>query len=325
MERNIWVIIESLNGEVQEISFTLLAAGRRLANAFGTRLQALCLSGEEVAFGGQLGVADEIVVMQDPTLAGFNPGSWNRSLKALFDAEPPRAVILGQTTIGSDLCGFLAEHLQLPVVSSCHQVLEGEAQAEYRSLFAGGKVYADGPLPSQGFVLSMIPGGVQAEEGKVEKEVPVRTFPVPAPDADAEKIRFLGFLEPEAGDVDIAKEEILVAVGRGIQQENNLVLANELAKALGGEVCASRPVVDQGWLPTTRLVGKSGKQVKPRLYLSLGISGAPEHLEGIQKPELFIAVNTDEGAPIFEAADYGASVDLLELMPRLTEKLLVPS
>jgi electron transfer flavoprotein alpha subunit len=121
--------------------------------------------------------------------------------------------------------------------------------------------------------------------------------------------------------VDITKESILVSVGRGIQQQNNLELAEALAAALDGTVSASRPVVDQGWLPTSRMVGKSGQQVKPRLYLALGISGAPEHIEGVPDFETMVAVNTDEQAPIFDFAQYGATVDVLELIPALTEKI----
>ena len=114
---------------------------------------------------------------------------------------------------------------------------------------------------------------------------------------------------------------MLVSVGRGIQNKDNIELANELAGALGCAVSASRPVVDQGWMPTTRLVGKSGKRVKPKIYLALGISGAPEHVEGMSDSDVIIAINTDLNAPIFNIAKYGAVVDLLDLAPVLTEKV----
>jgi electron transfer flavoprotein alpha subunit len=129
------------------------------------------------------------------------------------------------------------------------------------------------------------------------------------------------YIEPEVGDVDISTEPILIAVGRGIQQEANLELAEELANALGGTICASRPVVDQGWLPISRLVGKSGKSVKPKVFLAIGISGAPEHVEAVTGSETIIAINTDPAAPIFDIAKYGANVDLFELVPALTEQL----
>lgn len=129
------------------------------------------------------------------------------------------------------------------------------------------------------------------------------------------------YIEPEAGDVDISRESVLVGVGRGIQRQDNLELAEELAEALGGEVCGKRPVIDQGWLPVSGLVGKSGKAVKPKLYLALGISGALMHTEAMSDSEMIIAVNTDPEAPIFDLAKYGAEADILALIPALTEKV----
>jgi electron transfer flavoprotein alpha subunit len=129
------------------------------------------------------------------------------------------------------------------------------------------------------------------------------------------------YIEPDTSDVDITKENMLVSVGRGIQNQDNISLANELAGVLGCAVSASRPVVDQGWMPTTRLVGKSGKQVKPKIYLALGISGAPEHVEGMGESEVIIAINTDQNAPIFNIAKYGTTVDMFDLLPVLTEKI----
>jgi electron transfer flavoprotein alpha subunit len=138
---------------------------------------------------------------------------------------------------------------------------------------------------------------------------------------DEPRIRLTGYLEPEASDVDISKESILISVGRGIQTEDNIELAEELAELMDGKVAASRPVVDQGWLPTSRMVGKSGQRVKPKLYIALGISGAPEHVEGIVDAEMIIAVNTDPAAPIFDVARYGTEVDVLDLLEELIEQV----
>jgi electron transfer flavoprotein alpha subunit len=144
---------------------------------------------------------------------------------------------------------------------------------------------------------------------------------VTAPVFEGIRVTVKQYIEPDTNDVDITKEKMLVSVGRGIQNKDNIELANELAAALGCAVSASRPVVDQGWMPTTRLVGKSGKQVKPKIYLALGISGAPEHVEGMGGSEAIIAVNTDENAPVFNIAKYGTTIDMFELLPVLTEKV----
>jgi electron transfer flavoprotein alpha subunit len=135
------------------------------------------------------------------------------------------------------------------------------------------------------------------------------------------RIRFEQWILPAAGDIDITQQPVLVSVGRGIQQKDNIPLAEELAQLLGGAVSASRPVVDQGWLPLTRQVGKSGMTVKPNLYLALGISGAPEHQEGMKDSELIICVNTDAKAPIFDFAHYGAQADAVALIPLLQEAI----
>jgi electron transfer flavoprotein alpha subunit len=135
------------------------------------------------------------------------------------------------------------------------------------------------------------------------------------------RVRFKGLHRPEAGDVDITREAILVSVGRGIGEKDNIEIVEALAAALGGAVSSSRPIADAGWLPRTRQVGKSGLRVKPKLYLALGISGAPEHLEGMRGAELIIAINTDPRAPIFGVAHYGAVVDLLDVATALTTRL----
>jgi len=132
-------------------------------------------------------------------------------------------------------------------------------------------------------------------------------------------VRLKRYLEPEAGDVDLTQQTVLVAVGRGIQGQDNLELAEEVAQALGGAVCGSRPVIDQGWLPLARQIGKSGLTVKPKFYLAAGISGAPEHTEGMKDAGLIVAINTDPQAPIFNVAHYGIVADVLDVLPALAE------
>jgi electron transfer flavoprotein alpha subunit len=179
----------------------------------------------------------------------------------------------------------------------------------------------EGELPATTVFITMMPGGYRPEEGHSDQSPAITR--IQAPDFTQPRLTLKQYIEPDISDVDISKEELLVAVGRGIQNEDNLQLAQELADALGAVMCSSRPVVDQGWLPASRLVGKSGRRVKPKLYLALGISGAPEHVEAITGSEAIVAINTDPDAPIFEIAQYGAEIDLFDLLPVLTEKLRV--
>jgi electron transfer flavoprotein alpha subunit len=164
----------------------------------------------------------------------------------------------------------------------------------------------------------MSPGAFAATRSEQTANVRSSGSAIPLEPGD---VQFQEMTYPDTSDVDITQQEVLVAVGRGIQQEDNLEIAERLAELLGGAVAASRPIVDQGWLPPTRQVGKSGMTVKPKCFLALGISGAPEHVEGMKDSDLIVAVNTDANAPIFEVAHYGVVGDLEDLTEALTEML----
>ena len=186
----------------------------------------------------------------------------------------------------------------------------------------GGKIQAEAVPDGEACVVSCLAGAFPADAGRVGAGlVPaLEQIASPVPLADLQ-IKFVRMIEPQGGDVDITQQPILVSIGRGIGGQENIALAQEVADALGCAVSASRPLTDAGWLPKTRQVGKSGLTVKPKVYLALGISGAPEHLEGMRGAETIIAVNTDPKAPIFDVAHYGATCDMLDLLPALTEKV----
>ncbi len=318
MDSDIFVIIEHLQGQVSEISYIMLAAGRQLTNQAGGNLVAVLLGNDAQGLAADL-AADKVLYMDDPALAEFTPDAYQMALAKLINAETPRAVLLGDTSVGAEVAGVLSARLELPLVSRCSSLHAKDGSPKFVSQIYGGKILAEGELPGPTALVTMVPGEFKAEEGKSDQAAEV--IVVDAPALEGLRVRLKQYIEPEIGDVDIATESLLVAVGRGIQQESNLELAEELASALGGVICGSRPVVDQGWLPTSLLVGKSGKSVKPKVFIAIGISGAPEHVEGITGSEIIVAINTDPAAPIFDVAKYGANVDLFELVPTLTEKL----
>ena len=315
MSQDIFVLIEHLRGEVADISYVMLAAARTLAQASGGKVVAILLGHNSQALAGNLS-CDRVLYADHPALAEFISETYQVTLSKLIEEQAPRAVLFGHTTIGADVAGWLSAKLSLPLVSSC---LTFSTDGKFVCQICGGKIMAEGDLPSPAALFTMIPGGYKSEQGRSAQTPAVETFTPPS--LDGLHVMLKQFIEPEAGDVDIAKESLLIAVGRGIQNKDNIEVADELAAAMGATVCASRPVVDQGWLPTSRLVGKSGKRVKPKIYLALGISGAPEHVESISDSDVIIAVNTDVNAPIFNVATYGTTTDLLELIPRLTEKV----
>jgi electron transfer flavoprotein alpha subunit len=313
MSQDIYVVVEHLRGEVAEITYAMLAAARVLAEGTGGKVVAVLLGQNATKLAGDLS-ADQVLYIEHPSLAEFTPDAYQTALAAAIGAAKPRAVLMGSTSIGSDVASVLSARLQLPLVSSCRKV---SRDGKLHSQICGGKIMAETQLlPESTVLITVIPGGHSADGGHSTQAPPVTSL-APA-DLSGLRISLQRYLEPEAGDVDISKEAVLVAIGRGIQNGDNVELAEELAKALGGVVCGSRPVVDQGWLSASRLVGKSGKRVKPKLYLALGISGAPEHMEAVTDSELLVAVNTDAAAPIFGVAKYGTTLDLFDLVPALT-------
>jgi len=315
MSQDVFVVIEHLKGQVADISYIMMAGARDLVQYTGGQVVGVLLghNGEDLAKDL---AADRILYLDHPALDEFTPDAYQAALTGLLEGDTPRAVIFGSTTIGADIASTLSVRLNLPLVGLCRTFGPG---GTYISQIYGGKMMAEGALPGPAALVTMIPGGYKPEQGYSGQPPPLEAVEV-KPFGDL-RVTLAGYIEPEAGDVDIANESILIAVGRGIQTEDNIELADELAELLGGTVCASRPVVDQGWLPTSRMVGKSGKTVKPKLYLAMGISGAPEHVEGIVDSETIIAVNTDPAAPIFDVAKYGADIDMLDLMEIMIEQI----
>jgi len=312
MNQNVFVIVEHLQGQVTDISYVMLAAARDLAQGIGGDVVAVLLGHNAQDLANTL-AADRVLYGDDPALAEFTADAYQDALSELIGAEEPRAVLFGSTTIGTDVAGVLAARLGLPMVSSCIKFSETGVIV---SQICGGKIMAESDLGDTTTVITMIPGGYKPEGG--QSDGPPEVTPIEVSLGEL-KVTLKAYVEPETADVDITKEGVLISVGRGIQTEDNIELAEELAELLGGAVCASRPIVDQGWLPISRMVGKSGNQVKPKLYLALGVSGAPEHVEGMVDAETIVAVNIDPNAPIFDVAKYGAEVDLFDLIDYLIE------
>ena len=313
MSQDIFVVVEHLRGQVADITHVMLAGARALSQTSGGGVVAVLLGKDAQGLAANL-AADRVLYVDSPALAEFTPDAYQIALADLIQAQSPRAVLFGHTSVGMDVASGLSARLGIPVVASCRSFT---ADGKFVSQICGGKIMAEGDLPAPTALVTMLAGGYKAEVGKQPPAVET----VAAPALDALRISIKQYIEPDTSDVDISKEAVLVAIGRGIQNKDNIELANELAEALGGQVCASRPVVDQGWLPTTRLVGKSGKRVKPKVYLALGISGAPEHVEGMDESDIIVAVNTDSNAPIFNVAKYGTTMDLLDFAPILTERV----
>jgi electron transfer flavoprotein alpha subunit len=314
MADGILILVEHVKGEVADITYEMLGAGRTLADAWGAPLRAVLVGGDVAGLASRLGTADEVLVVSAPALEVPAASTMAGLLKGLMEKESARLVLIAGTNATMGIGSILSARADLPFISYGKNARADGADLLVTSQLFGGKILTDVRLPGGRGVIGVYPGSFPADAGRSEKTPPVRTVEAalePSP------VTFKTFIAPPAGDVDITKQAILVALGRGIQTQDNIGLGEELATLLGGAVCGSRPVIDQGWLPLTRQVGKSGMTVKPRLYLALGISGAPEHQEGMKDSPMIIAVNTDPGAPIFDVAKYGVVMDLFELVEPL--------
>ncbi len=320
MAGKIWVLAEHWRGRISEITFEALALGRDVAEQTGAQLEAVLLGHRVKDLATQLGVAARVIVVDHAALGEVVPELCAEALAQLAQRERPAAVLTPLTNVTMGIGTLLAAKLDVPAINFCKDVKVVEGRIEALSVLYGGKIEARVTGAPEPVVLGIWPGARPADAGRSQAPPAVideAQVELPA----APRIRFKEYIEPEAGEVDVAQQDVLVAVGRGIGSQDNIALAAELAEVLGGAVCGSRPVIDQGWLALSRQVGKSGASVKPRLYIAAGVSGAPEHVEGIRGAGTVVAVNTDPQAPIFGVAHYGIVGDALDVLPALTEAL----
>ena len=237
-----------------------------------------------------------------------------------LDSMQPHLVLMHHTNNGLDLAPLLAAKSDRPMLADCISLESREnGVSAVRTVF-GGKVHAriSATDSATGYFATVRSGAFSMPEDTATKSGSIVALPLIE---TAPRRRFIETITPEAGAVDITQSEILVAVGRGIDDEDNMEIVEELADALGAELACTRPVVDKGWLEKSRQVGTSGLTVKPKIYLTVGVSGSFQHLGGIKGGPFMVAINQDAAAPIFAAADVGIVGDLFDLVPLLEEKI----
>ncbi len=310
----ILVIAEHRNGKLNRATLETIAAAQQ---AGGPVTIAVLGSGVD-AIAGEVAAAaaDEVIVVDDPALADYTSDGTVLAIAALIAAESPVRVFLPHTYQTRDFAPALAARVQRPLVTDCIAV-KGEGYV--RPIFQG-KLQADIAVDGPHIATFQI-GAYRADAMTAgAAAAPLRKASIAI---DAGRIR----QKPEAPfqeakqAVDLSQAERIVAVGRGIKAQEHVQLAQQLAKAMGAELAASRPICDAGWLPMDRQIGSSGQTVAPRLYVALGISGAIQHLVGMKGARTIVAINKDSEAPIFEIADYGIVGDLFEVVPALIAEL----
>jgi electron transfer flavoprotein alpha subunit len=315
----ILVLAEHRRGKLRDITFEMLNFASAFASQNGVQLTVLLLGQDISEMAGRLeNSCDNLLLLDSPELGSYSPGPYLQALEKTIQERSPFLTLIGHTAIGMDLAPPLAARLTIPLMSDCLDAMLDNGHLEVQRQIYGGKINANLRLkPFDQYLVTLRPGCFSAS---VSHDRSAEKVAIKPPDWSDFRRRFLEYVEAELADVDITAADILVSVGRGIGKPENISLIEEFADAIGATLSCSRPVADKEWLPKSRQVGTSGKTVRPRVYIALGISGAFQHQAGMKNAETIIAVNKDGRAPIFNVAHYGIVGDLFQVIPVLKEK-----
>ncbi|MGA8739812.1 MAG: electron transfer flavoprotein subunit alpha/FixB family protein [Terracidiphilus sp.] len=315
----VYVVLEDRGGRISRISWEALAAANILAAQSGSKANAIVIGAqtEPLAQESASKAVAKVARIEHPLLAQYTSDGFRAALEQFIRAESPAYLVFPHSYQVRDYGPALAARLGRVLIGDVTAI--GAGPVFIRSLMQGrlsGSYSSSGSGPC---LVSVQSGAFRADAAETSP-AEIATF---TPTIDASQIRTKPG-EPFRGTaqtVDLGSAQLIVAVGRGIKEADNLPLVQDLASALGAEIAASRPICDNGWLPIERQVGSSGQTVTPKLYLAVGISGAIQHLVGMKGSQCIVAINKDAEAPIFEVADYGIVGDLFEVVPALTEAI----
>ncbi|WP_256685130.1 electron transfer flavoprotein subunit alpha/FixB family protein [Halococcus qingdaonensis] len=312
---DVLAVAEHRRGDLRDVSFELVTAGRDLADAAGGDLHVAVIGGDVDGFAEELNREGVDTIHTISEGEEFNHDVYTQTVEALFDELAPELLLLPNTVNGLDYAPAVANSLSLPLVTDAIDVEYGDELAVTREMY-GSKVETVVEVDADRVALTIRPGEWPPAESTGDAEI--SQFDVSI-DESAVRSTVTGFQEVGGGDVDITDADVLVSVGRGIEEEENIALVEALADTLGATLSSSRPIVDNGWLPKNRQVGQSGKVVTPDIYIAIGISGAVQHVAGMKGADTIVAINTDASAPIYDLADYGVVDDLFDVVPALIE------
>ena len=317
----ILVVAEQREGKLNRASWEAIAAAQQLAG--GMPIKIAVLGGTTGSVANELASAQvaEVLVGEHAALEPYTPDAFVSALQALVEEQKPQFVALPHTYQTRDFAPALAARMRKALITDITGIKGTGAGATLSRPMFQGKLTAE--VKAQGDAPHFVTFQIGAFRADAVQKGGSATVTKTTMNVDASKVR----QKPDAPfqearqAVDLGQAERIVAVGRGIKSQENLAIVEKLAKALGAEIAASRPICDNGWLPMERQIGSSGQTVAPKLYIALGISGAIQHLVGMKGSRTIVAVNKDADAPIFEVADYGIVGDLFEIAPALTAEL----
>jgi len=316
---SILVVLEQQGGKWHRMSWETLAAGQQFGTTLGMPVEAAVVGSNALAQEAAAKKLAKVYSVEHDQLNNYTADAYTAALEALIRKANPKFVLFPHTYQVRDFAPKLATRFQQVLISDVISV-RLEAQPVFVRLLFQGKLNGDVRVSGSGPFFASLQAGAWRADSLESGTAPVETF---APSFEGVKIR----QKPEAPfresarAVDLTAAELIVSVGRGIKEKENIPVVEELAKALGAELAASRPICDAGWLPMERQVGSSGQTVAPKVYMAVGISGAIQHLVGMKGAKTIVAINKDANAPIFEVADYGIVGDLFEVVPALVEEV----
>jgi electron transfer flavoprotein alpha subunit len=321
----ILVVTEQRQGKWHSTSFETLVAAQQIAAATSGTASAAVLGKGVAALADELATKDvaEVLAIEHDLLENYTPDGYCAALKQVIESDKPDLVLFPHTYQVRDFAPKLAAMLGKGMVSDCIGFRsEGGKLVLVRQMFQGKTVADVTFMGAAPWFASFQSGAFRADllAAHAAGKAPMNAAKVELNAGDI-RTRPLELFKEAKSAVDLTQAPLIVAIGRGIKAPENIAQAEALAKALGGEIAASRPICDEGWLPMERQIGSSGQTVAPKLYLALGISGAIQHVVGMKGSRTIVAVNKDQNAPIFEIADYGIVADIFEIMAPLTEEL----
>ena len=317
----IWVVVQKREGQLPRISWEAVAAAQKLAAATGGGKP------EAIVLGAGIGLAAAEVAKADlaavhvadhDVLRAYTPGGYIGALAPAIRAEKPDFVVFPHTYQSVDYVPRLAQEVGAGLLPEVTGFAPGDGGLLWTRPILGGKLQSKVRVRGEGTVLVSVQSGAFPADSVAKGEAPLQPLAVDLAGVKPDR-EILSYEEVAGEKIDLTKADFIVAVGRGVGGADKMGPLEDLAKALGAEIAASRPVIDNGWLPRDRQIGSSGQTVAPRLYIAAGISGAIQHLVGMKGSSVIVAINKDPGAPIFNVAHYGIVGDVQEVLPALTE------
>ena len=335
--KGVFIFAQQVDNEISNIAFELLGKGKDLAADLGTEVTAVLVGSGVKGLADSLAEygADRVIVVDDPELKEYRTEPYTHALASVIEKFKPDVFLIGATAIGRDLGPRVCARVHTGLTADCTQLdigdfplnpIPGKEQKHNQLLMTrpafGGNTIATIACPDFRPQMATVRPGVMQKKDKVAGAKAVIEEFNPGFTPNNNYVEILEIVKEVSDVVDIQDAKILVSGGRGVGSAENFKILEELAAAIGGEVSCSRAVVDSGWKPKELQVGQTGKTVRPHVYFAIGISGAIQHVAGMEESDIIIAINKDETAPIFDVADYGVVGDLNKIVPLLTKQIL---